>query len=94
MHTREGINSSKLHSSAPNNLKHQSFLKEWDPLPQTVIALPAKYRQEKYQNRQENDPWRPATKQNPPRIERQENSINLAASRQESFTWRFGRQEK
>ena len=63
-------------------------------LPQTRIALAAKYRQGKYQNRQGNDPWRPAAKQNPPRIERQENSINLAASRQESFTWRFGRQEK
>jgi len=56
--------------------------------------LAAKYRQEKYQNRQGNDPWRLAAKQNPPRVERHGNSINLAASRQESFTWRFGRQEK
>jgi len=63
-------------------------------LPQTVIALAAKYRQGKYQNRQGNDPWRLAAKQNPPRVERHGNSINLAASRQESFTWRFGRQEK
>ena len=31
-------------------------------LPQTVIALAAKYRQEKYQNHQGNDPWRPAAK--------------------------------
>ena len=63
-------------------------------LPQTIIALAAKYCQEKYQNHQGNDPWRPAAKQNLPRIERQENSINLAASRQESFTWQFGHQEK
>ena len=51
-------------------------------LPQTVIALAAKYRQGKYQNRQGNDPWRLAAKQNPPRIEGQGNSIYLAASRQ------------
>ena len=63
-------------------------------LPQTVIALAAKYRQGKYQNCQGNDPWWPASKQSPPIVERQGNSINLAASRQESFTWRFGRQEK
>ena len=63
-------------------------------LPQTVIALAAKYRQEKYQNHQGNDSWRPAAKQNLPRTERQENSINLAASCQESFAWQFGHQEK
>ena len=57
-------------------------------LPQTVIALAAKYRQGKYQNRQGNDPGRPATEQSPPRIERS------AAGRQDLFTWRFGRQEK
>jgi len=37
--------------------------------------------------------WRPAAKQSPPRVERQGNSINLAANRQELFTWQFGRQE-
>ena len=40
-------------------------------LHQNRIALAAKNRQGKYQNRQGNDPWRPAAKQNPPRIERQ-----------------------
>jgi len=57
-------------------------------LPQTRIALAAKYRQGKYQNRQGNDPWRAAAKQSPPKIERS------AAGRQDLFTWRFGRQEK
>ena len=51
-------------------------------LPQTGIDLAAKYRQGTYQNRQGNDPWRLAAKQNPPRVERHGNSINLAANRQ------------
>ena len=63
-------------------------------LPQTVIALAAKYRQEKYQNHQGNDPWRPAAKQNLPRIESQGNSISLAAGRHGLFAWRFDRQVK
>jgi len=36
---------------------------------------------------------KPPAKQNTPGIERQENDINLAANRQELFTWQFGRQE-
>ena len=51
-------------------------------LHQNRINLAAKNRQGNYQNRQGNDPWRPAAKQNPPRIERQYNAITLAAGRQ------------
>ena len=63
-------------------------------LHQNEITLAAKNRQGKHQNRQGNDPWRLAAKQNPPRIESQENQISLAASRQGLFFWRFGRQVK
>jgi len=64
-------------------------------LHQNRIALATKNHQRKYQNRQENnDPWRLAAKQNPPRTESQENQITLAASRQGSFSWQFGRQVK
>jgi len=34
-----------------------------------------------------------AAKQNPPGVERQRNSISLAASRQVLFPWRYGRQK-
>ena len=43
-----------------------------------------KNRHEKHQTRQENNPWRLAAKQNPPKIESQGNPISLAASRQGS----------
>jgi hypothetical protein len=49
----------------------------------------AKKHQEKYQNRQGNDPWRLAAKQYSPRIESQESPITLAAGRQGLFSWRF-----
>ena len=69
------------------NLREQS-------LHQNRITLDAKNRQGKQQNRQGNYPWRLAAKQNPPRIESQENQISLAASCQGLFFWRFGRQVK
>ena len=40
-------------------------------LPESGIALAAKNRQGKCQNHQVNVSWRPAAKQNPPRIESQ-----------------------
>ena len=51
-------------------------------LHQNGIALAATNRQGKYKNRQGNDPWRLAAKQNPSRIESQGNLITLAASSQ------------
>ena len=62
-------------------------------LHQSWFTLAAKNRQEIYQNRQGNDPWRPTAKQNPPRIESQENCVSLAAGRQESFAWQSSCQE-
>jgi len=65
-----------------------------DTLHQNGITLAAKNCHGKHQNRQGNDPWRLAAKQNPPSIESQGNQIFLAASRQGLFFWRFGRQVK
>jgi len=65
-----------------------------EPLHQNRITLAAKNRQEICLYRQDNDPWRLAAKQIPPKIEGQGKSIYLAASRQRYFSWRFGRQAK